>query len=214
MSTATGTWARAALLGALLVAGVVVALAVDLPSVSTVRAWLDGAGGGAWVALTLGVALVLLVPVPRTAVSVLVGVVAGFGAGVVVSLVGGLVAGLVAFGLARALGRDAMTRLAGPRLDAVDGLMGDRGFWAVLAGRLLPVVPFVLLSYGAGLTAVRLGPYALATAIGLVPGTVVQVGIGASAASFDGTAATAVPVLGAVLGLVVLGLLVRRRTPA
>ena len=211
MRTAARTWVGAALLGALLVAGLVLALTVDLPRVDTVRAWLDGAGGAAWVALALGVVLVLLVPVPRTAVSILVGVVAGFGPGTAVALTGGLLAGVVAFGLARFLGRAAVTRLVGPRLDVVDRLAVDRGFWAVLGGRLLPVVPFVLLSYGAGLTAVRLGPYALATAIGLVPGTLVQVGIGASVGSFAGGTATVVPVVAAVLGLTVLGLVVRRR---
>ena len=59
--------------------------------------------------------------------------------------------------------------------------MARRGFVAVLAGRLLPMVPFVVLSYGAGLTAIRWAPYAAGTALGLVPSTVVQVGIGASA---------------------------------
>jgi uncharacterized membrane protein YdjX (TVP38/TMEM64 family) len=59
--------------------------------------------------------------------------------------------------------------------------MVDRGFLAVLAGRLLPMMPFVVLSYGAGLTAIRPAPYALATAIGIVPSTILQVGIGASA---------------------------------
>jgi uncharacterized membrane protein YdjX (TVP38/TMEM64 family) len=210
--TAARTWVGAALLGALVAAGVVGALTVDLPSVPTVRAWFDGFGGWAWTAMVMGVVLVLLVPVPRSAVSVLVGVVAGFGTGTAVALAGGLLAGLVAFGLARALGRAAVLRLAGSRLDAVDRLMADAGFWTVLCGRLLPVVPFVLLSYGAGLTAVRPGPYAAATAVGLLPGTVVQVGLGASAGALAGSAtATAVPVVAAVVAVAGLGLLVLRR---
>jgi uncharacterized membrane protein YdjX (TVP38/TMEM64 family) len=59
--------------------------------------------------------------------------------------------------------------------------MAGHGFAAVLAGRLFPLMPFVVLSYGAGLSASRLAPFALATAIGLLPSTIVQVGIGASA---------------------------------
>jgi uncharacterized membrane protein YdjX (TVP38/TMEM64 family) len=65
-------------------------------------------------------------------------------------------------------------------LTRIDGLVTGRGFLAVLTGRLLPVMPFVAVSYGAGLTGVRLLPYVLATALGLVPSTVVQVGLGAS----------------------------------
>jgi uncharacterized membrane protein YdjX (TVP38/TMEM64 family) len=176
----TTAWLRAALLVLLVTGGAFAAWTVDLPSVAEVRTWVDGAGGVAWVALVLGLALILLTPIPRTATSVLLGVVAGFGPGLGVALAGGLLGALAAFALSRALGRVAATRLAGSRLSRVDQFVVERGFTGVLVGRLLPVVPFVVLSYGAGLTAIRPAPYALATAVGLVPGTVVQVGIGAS----------------------------------
>jgi uncharacterized membrane protein YdjX (TVP38/TMEM64 family) len=42
------------------------------------------------------------------------------------------------------------------------------------------VLPFVALSYGSGLLGIRFAPYFAATAVGLLPSTVVQVGIGAS----------------------------------
>jgi uncharacterized membrane protein YdjX (TVP38/TMEM64 family) len=161
--------------------------------------------------------VVLLAPVPRSAVSVLLGVVAGFQAGVAVALAGGLLGGLAAFGLSRSLGRPAVTRLAGRRMAGVDRLMADRGFWALLLGRLIPVVPFVAVSYGAGLTAVRLAPYALSTALGLVPSTLVQVGVGASAGVLADrvTTSVVVPGLVAVLVLAGLGALAwRRRRPA
>jgi uncharacterized membrane protein YdjX (TVP38/TMEM64 family) len=207
------TWVRAAVLGLILAAGGVLALTVDLPSVDALRAWLDGAGTAGWAAVVVGLALVLLAPVPRSALSVLLGVVAGFGAGLAVALAGGLLGGLAAFGLARALGRPAVTRLAGPRLGRVDGLMVDRGFWALLLGRLLPVVPFVVLSYGAGLTAVRVTPYALSTALGLVPSTTVQVGVGASAGVLAAwaTPVAVVPIAAAVLVLTGFGAFAWRR---
>ena len=212
-----GTWLRAAVLGLLVAVGVVLALTVDLPTVGAVRAWVDGAGAPAWAAMVLGLALALLAPVPRSALSVLLGVVAGFGPGLAVALAGGLLGGLAAFGLGRALGRPAVTRLAGRRLARVDGLMTDRGFWALLVGRLTPVVPFVVLSYGAGLTAVRLTPYALATAIGLVPSTVLQVGVGASAGALAtwATTFTVIPVVATVLVLAGPAALAwRRRRPS
>ena len=207
------TWVRAAVLALLVLAGLLLAVTVELPDVGTVRSWVDGAGPWTWVGIVLGVAVVLLAPVPRSAVSVLLGVVAGFQAGVAVALAGGLLGGLAAFGLSRALGRPAVARLAGRRMAVVDRLMVDRGFWALLAGRLIPVVPFVAVSYGAGLTAVRLAPYALSTALGLVPSTMVQVGVGASAGVLAGRATTSVLVAGLVAALVLagLGVLVRRR---
>ena len=205
-----GPWARAAVLGLLVVAGLVLALPLDLPAVGPVRGWVDGAGPGTWAGLVLGVAVFLMAPVPRSAVSVLLGVVAGFQAGVAVALAGGLLGGLAAFGLARLLGRPAVARLAGRRIDAVDRLMAGRGFRALLVGRLVPVIPFVAVSYGAGLTAVRLLPYALATVVGIVPSTLVQVGVGASAGAVTDVVPTAAGVA-AIVGAA--GLLWWRRRP-
>jgi uncharacterized membrane protein YdjX (TVP38/TMEM64 family) len=214
-TTSRGVWARAALLVALLVAGVVAALVVDLPDVATVRSWIDGAGGAGWAALVLTVALVLLAPIPRSAVSVLAGMTAGFGAGLAVALSGAMLGALAAFGISRALGRSAVARLAGPRLARMDGLLVERGFLAVLAARLAPVVPFVPFSYAAGLTAVGVGPYLSATAVGLVPSTVVQVGIGASVGVVlpGGTALTALSIV-AALAVAALLVVRRRRTIA
>ncbi|GAA3184453.1 hypothetical protein GCM10010531_43320 [Blastococcus jejuensis] len=216
-TAARGTWLRAAVLVLLLAAGVGAALVLDLPSVATVRSQVAGAGAPGVAVMVLAVALVLLAPVPRSAVSVLVGLVAGFATGVGVAFAGGLLAALAAFGFSRWLGRSAALRLAGPRLSRVDGLVADRGFVAVLAGRLLPVVPFVALSYGAGLTGVRLAPYGVATALGLVPSTVLQVGVGASVGFAVDPATTSLVLSLAALVVVAVGvgtLLWRRRRAA
>jgi uncharacterized membrane protein YdjX (TVP38/TMEM64 family) len=198
-----GIGLRAGVLGALLVAGIIAALVLDLPDPDRLRSWLDDGGATAWALLIVGLALVLLAPVPRSVLSVLAGAVLGFGAGLAVSIAGGLVAGLVAFGLSRFLGRPTVERLAGPRLHRVDRAFTERAFTSVLLGRLVPVMPFVVVSYGAGLSGVRVGPYLAATAVGLVPSTLVQVGIGAST-GFVVAHATALTVVPAVVIAVVL----------
>jgi uncharacterized membrane protein YdjX (TVP38/TMEM64 family) len=206
-----GPWLRAAVLVLLLAGGVALVLTFGLPSVPAVRSWLDGAGGAVWAVLLLGTTLILLAPVPRSAVMVLLGVVAGFWPGFLVGSAASLIAAAAAFGLSRGLGRSAVTRLAGRRLARVDELLGDRGFVPVLVVRLLPVVPFAVCSYGAGLVGVRLGPYILATAVGLPPGTALQVGIGASAAVFvSGQAALALALVPLAVGVALLGWLVLR----
>ena len=53
---------------------------------------------------------------------------------------------------------------------------------AVLTARVMPVVPFVAVSYAAGLLGVRLAAYTVGTAIGVLPGSVAYVAIGSSAA--------------------------------
>jgi uncharacterized membrane protein YdjX (TVP38/TMEM64 family) len=212
--TAAGTtWARATVLVLVLIVGAVVALTVDVPSVAAVQEWLGRTGGAGPVLMGLGLGLALLAPVPRTALSVLVGVVAGFWTGLAVALGGAMLGGLAGFALSRWLGRGAVTRLAGPRLERVDRLVGERGFLSVLTARLVPVVPFTLLSYAAGLTGVRLLPYTAATAVGVLPSTVVQVGLGASATFVVGRATTvaAVPALLLVVLVAALGFVTWRR---
>ncbi|WP_158548500.1 TVP38/TMEM64 family protein [Blastococcus sp. TF02A-26] len=180
-----GTWFRAAVLAVLLGIGVVLVATVDLPAVDSARDWLDRSGPAGPVLLSVGIGVALLGPVPRTALSVLAGLVAGFWGGLVVSLAGGLLGGIGAFALGRALGRPAVAALAGPRIAAADRVLDARGFGAVLALRLFPAAPFAVVSYGAGLSAVRPGPYLAATALGLVPSTVLQVGAGASVEHLD-----------------------------
>ncbi|MBB3083640.1 TVP38/TMEM64 family protein [Geodermatophilus sabuli] len=170
---------RVAVLGLLLTAAVVLALTVDRPGVPALRAWLHEAGPGGWCAVVLAVALALCTPVPRTALSVLLGAAAGFPAGLAVAVAAGLLGGLAGFALSRRLGRDAVARLTGRWLARADRLLRDRGFLAVLTARVSPV-PFWVVSYAAGLSSVRWLPHALGTAVGVVPGSVLHVGIGAS----------------------------------
>lgn len=78
-----------------------------------------------------------------------------------------------AFGVARYLGRGGIERLAGDRLAKLDRATANHGFRGLLTLRLIPAVPFNALNFGSGLTSIRWPTYALATAIGIFPGTVV-----------------------------------------
>ena len=166
-----------------LLIGTTLAVSVELPSIAGMRSWLEEGGPARWIVLVLGLAAALLTPISRTVLSVLVGAVAGFPAGLAVALSGGLLGGLAGFALSRWLGREAAIRLAGARLARVDLVVSERGFVSVLAARIMPVAPFVFVSYAAGLSGVRFGPYLLGTAVGLVPWSVLYVGVGASVTS-------------------------------
>lgn len=60
----------------------------------------------------------------------------------------------------------------------IEGFGGSAFSW-VLSLRLVPAAPFWLVNAAAGLGSAPLRPYALATLIGIVPGTVIYSGIGA-----------------------------------
>jgi uncharacterized membrane protein YdjX (TVP38/TMEM64 family) len=78
-----------------------------------------------------------------------------------------------AFAVSRFLGRDGIRRLAGNRIEALDRATENHGFRGLLTLRLIPAVPFNALNFGSGMSSLKWGTYALATAIGILPGTVV-----------------------------------------
>ncbi len=163
---------------ALVAASVVVALTVDLPSVTEVRHTIDSYGWAAPLVFVLGYALITLAPVPKNVLSAAAGLMFGLVSGVLLVLVAALVGALVAFGLGRLLGRDAIERLIPTRVQQVDDLIGQRGLLAVVLVRLVPVVPFTAVNYTAGLTRIRWWHYTVGTGVGIVPGTVAYVALG------------------------------------
>ncbi|MGY1670984.1 TVP38/TMEM64 family protein [Geodermatophilus sp. SYSU D00710] len=201
-----GTWVRAGALILVLAVATLAALTLDLPDVAAVRGWVERAGTPGLVLLTLAKGLVVVGPVPRSALCFLLGVVLGFPAGLAVCLAGGVLGALLAFGLSRTLGRNAVVRLAGPRLTAVDRALSSRAFAAVFIARVLPFAPFSAVNHAAGLSAVPFRPFLAATVLGLVPGTVLQVGAGASVPQLREWAARAgSPAVVAVVSAVVVG---------
>ena len=114
----------------------------------------------------------------------------------------------LAFVVGRYLGRDAVERFTGARVARVDELLRRHGLATVIGARLIPVLPFTVINYTAGLTAVRRGDYALGTALGIIPGTLAYVAIGAFGFELGWPFWLAVGGLG---GLSVTGLLLANR---
>ncbi len=91
-----------------------------------------------------------------------------------------VVAATCAFLLGRTTAREWVARriARAPRFAAVDRAVGREGFRIVLLLRLSPLVPFTLLNYALGLTRVRLRDFAIASWVGMLPGTVLYVYLG------------------------------------
>ena len=189
---------RAAALVALLVGLALAVLLAGMPDADALRAELAGVGAPAFVLVYAGLCLL---PLPRNVLSVVAGLLFGLRDGLLVALPGALLAAVAGFWIGRFLGREAVERFTGARVARVDALLRRRGVAAVLACRLLPAVPFVAVNYTAGLTAVRFRDYVVGTAVGIVPGAVAYVAVGAL-----GTSPTSWPFLTAVLTLLALSL--------
>ena len=87
------------------------------------------------------------------------------------------------FLLARYVGRDKVEQLIQSKLSPVwqqrlSGLNSGHGFLLLIVLRLIPAVPYNLINYAFGLTAMSYRTYILASAIGIVPGTLAFINIG------------------------------------
>ncbi|MCE0486547.1 TVP38/TMEM64 family protein [Ornithinimicrobium sediminis] len=174
-----GLMVRAALLVVLLAAAAAAAWTVGSPDVARLRAQVDAAGLWAPAVFVAGYALWSLLPVPKNVVTVLAGGLFGFLSGAMLAWLGAMLGAVAAFGVARWLGRDGVDALLRGRLRQVDARLRDRGLVALLTVRLVPVLPFTVINYGAGVTGVTLRDYVLGTALGMLPGTLAYAAIGA-----------------------------------
>ena len=170
---------RLGVLAAFVAVAVVVGLVVPLPSVDQIRGSAASAGWLGAATFVGAYGLITLTPIPKNVVSIAAGLTWGLGLGSLLVYLGALIGATLAFLIGRALGRDAVERFSGARVARVDALLRQRGLASVIGVRLIPVLPFTVINYTAGLTAVRVRDYAIGTALGIIPGTLAYVTIGA-----------------------------------
>ena len=171
---------KLALLAAILLGAAVIVRVTPLAALLSkegMLSLLEGVRSSAWapVAYAVAYAAATALALPGSILTIVGGAVFGFTWGVILVTIAANVGANAAFGLARGLGRGGIERLIGPRLRGLDRATAAHGFWGLLVLRLVPLVPFNALNFGSGLTAMRWRDYALATALGIVPGTLVYV---------------------------------------
>ena len=149
------------------------------PDLAGVRTAVGAAGGWAPVVFVAAFAALTLVAAPRNVLTTIGAALFGMAGGIALSWVAVLLGAVVAFGVGRLLGGDTGERLTRGRLARVATVLRDHGTESVLAARLMPVVPFTAVNYGAGVLGVRLPHFVLGTALGIVPGTLAYAVIGA-----------------------------------
>jgi uncharacterized membrane protein YdjX (TVP38/TMEM64 family) len=167
--------AKAGILLALLVAAVLAARLTAIgpffsrPHLQALLASLGLLGPLAHVAL-FAMGTTLLVPAP---VFIAVGAVLfGESLGLLLNLLGELAGAALAFLVSRRLGRELVARWLPARFLHLDARAERQGFWLILYLRLA-WVPFIPLNYAAGLTRMRFRDFLAATALGMIPATLI-----------------------------------------
>jgi uncharacterized membrane protein YdjX (TVP38/TMEM64 family) len=168
-------------IAAMAAAGIVlvgVALLIPLPTAVQLR---DGATAvGPWFPLAFLAAhiVVTVFPFPRTAFTLAAGLLFGPVLGVALAVVASTGSALIALMLVRAADWQLSRLVRHRAVETLDARLRHRGWPAVMSLRLIPAVPFSVLNYAAGASAVRVLPYTLATLAGVFPGTAAVVILG------------------------------------
>lgn len=171
---------RLTLLALAVVVVIATALALLLqPSAADVEDAFGGDGVLGPVLFALAYALLTIAFVPGAPLTLAAGALYGLGGGMAVTMVGAGAGAIGAFTIARLSARGTVERASGRRLTAIETRLGGKGFYALLALRLLPVVPFNALNYAAGASSLGYRDYALATLVGIAPGALVYTALGA-----------------------------------
>lgn len=150
-----------------------------------------------------------LLLVPGVVLTVSAGVLFGPWLGTLVAFLGGAIGATAAFALSRTLGREQVRRLASGYSEQVDEWTRRHGALALAFVRVFPLVPYNVVNYAAGVSAISARDYVLGTLLGLGPGAFIY-------ATFGGyiDEPTSPPFIGAVALIVLVaagGPLLKRR---
>lgn len=147
--------------------------------------WARGSGALGIAVFVIAYVIATVFLVPGSVLTIAAGFTYGLGWGVVLVAPTAIVAATAAFLVGRVLVRERVTRRfgGGRRFRAIDAAVEQRGAVIVALLRLSPVFPFVVLNYVLSISKVKTRTYVAASAIGMLPGTILFVYFGSLAST-------------------------------
>jgi uncharacterized membrane protein YdjX (TVP38/TMEM64 family) len=116
------------------------------------------------------------IPFPAEFLTIANGMVFGSVWGVVYTWIGAMLGAYVSFGLTRTFGRPFVARSLNPaQLEKLDLWILHQGTISLLLSRLIPIISFNLVNYGAGMTNISWWTFSWTTGVGILPMTIVMV---------------------------------------
>ena len=148
-------------------------LTAAFQSIETVRTYIASYGVLApVVSAMLMIFQSVIAPLPAFLITFANGLLFGVWWGAALSWSSAMLGAALCFFIARALGRPVVVKLLSEAaVNTSDQFFQRYGKHAVLIARLVPIISFDVISYGAGLTGMRFLGFAIATGIGQLPAT-------------------------------------------
>lgn len=149
-------------------------------SIETVREHIAGYGLFApFISAILMIFQSVIAPLPAFLITIANGALFGFWWGMLLSWGSAMLGAALCFYIARFLGAKHVARIVSqPVVNKTDQFIQKYGNYAILIARLIPYIPFDVVSYAAGLTRIRFIGFWLATGMGQLPATAVYTYLG------------------------------------
>lgn len=126
---------------------------------------------------------VMIPPIPSLPLDLAAGAAFGPFYGALYAVIGAEISAIACFLAARALGRDALSRLLKTEATFCQKCIDHQLMGSMFFACLIPVFSFDVVSYGAGLTNISFQSFALATLFGMAPPTFAFTYLGSSVVS-------------------------------
>ncbi|MDE0485186.1 MAG: TVP38/TMEM64 family protein [Candidatus Poribacteria bacterium] len=142
-------------------------------SIETAREYIAGYGLFApLISATLMIFQSVIAPLPAFLITIANGALFGFWWGMLLSWSSAMLGAALCFYIARFLGAKHVAKIVSqPVVNKTDQFIQRYGNYAILIARLIPYIPFDVVSYAAGLTRIRFLGFWLATGLGQLPAT-------------------------------------------
>jgi uncharacterized membrane protein YdjX (TVP38/TMEM64 family) len=155
------------------------AFGIDLTTKEGLKLAIHSAGMWAMLCFVLILALSVVVSyLPGVPLAAIAGMTWGGLVGGALVVAGGTLGALIAYMIGRYLGSSAVAALAGARIRPREGI-GQRSLTVlVLVSRLIPLIPFDIVSYGAGVAGLGVRHFMVATVVGMTPSALMLTYVG------------------------------------
>jgi uncharacterized membrane protein YdjX (TVP38/TMEM64 family) len=148
---------------------------------------------------------------PGLPLTIAAGMIWGPVSGAALAVTGGLLGSIIAYSIGRYLGGSIVFLFTGKHLTVTPNRGRAVAGLTIFVARLIPLMPFDLISYAAGVAAVPIGAYATATALGMAPSTLLLTYLGKS---FTGNSTLSILLTAVAAGaFVAVPLLCRKHRP-
>lgn len=154
------------------------AIWLDLKDIESVKHFILSFGAIAPIIYILMFTLVPLTLFPDAILAIASGAIFGLFWGTVYTMIGAICGAALSFGIARYFGRDFVLKLIKHQGEWFEDGVERQGFLIVCIMRLVPLIPFDIISYGAGLSKIKFSDFLLGTCVGIIPGVLIYVNLG------------------------------------